>query len=179
MLEIFRDGRHFDLLLQCSSVVCFDFDHSRRIWRARRFVVKRMRRWEEMMKPLHCKTVLGAYCRTDSFIVMKMELSFTTLIYSRGWYVYQKPTWKNPKKDEALSFKKETGLVGLRFDAFSIAFTRTSIEYLTPLTVGHIPSEISKFAYFFLEDSGKMEAKEYQTKCKKSPIPKEVLEIAA
>ena len=69
--------------------------------------------------------------------------------------------------------------MGLRFDAFSIAFTRTSIEYLTPLTVGHIPSEISKFAYFFLEDSGKMEAKEYQTKCKESPIPKEVLEIAA
>ena len=69
--------------------------------------------------------------------------------------------------------------MGLRFDLFSIAFARTSIEYLTPLTFGHKPSEISKFAYFFLEDSKKMEAKEYQTKCEESPVPKEVLEIAA
>ena len=76
---------------------------------------------------------------------MKMDSSFTTLIGSRGWYVYQKLTWENPKKDEALSFKKETDLMTLRFDPFSIAFTRTSIEYLTPLMVGHIPLEISNF----------------------------------
>ena len=36
MLEIFGDGRHF--LTSCySSVVCFDFDHLRQTWRARRF----------------------------------------------------------------------------------------------------------------------------------------------
>ena len=74
---------------------------------------------------------------------MKMESSFTTLIGSRGWHVNQKLTWKNPKRDEALSFKKETDPVALRFDPFSIAFTRKSIEYMTLLTVGHIRLEIS------------------------------------
>ena len=103
------------------------------------------------MKLLHCKTVLDAYCSRDSFIAMKMESSFTTLIGSRGWHVYQKSTWKNPKKDEALSFKKETDPVALAlsFDPFSITFTRKSIKYLTPLMVEHIPLEISRFVYFF------------------------------
>ena len=81
-----------------SSVVCFDFDHLRRTWRARRFeywntVLKESVDEEENIKPLHCKTVLDAYCSRDSFIAMKMESSFTTLIGSRGWHVYQKSTW--------------------------------------------------------------------------------------
>ena len=60
------------------------------------------------------------------------------------------------KDDEALSFKKETDPTALRFDPFSIAFTRKSIKYLTALTVGDIPLEISRFVYFFLERGGKM-----------------------
>ena len=112
------------------------------------------------MKLLHCKTVLEAYFSRNSFIEMKMESSFTTLIISRGWY-NQKSTWKNPKKDEALSFKKETDPLALRFDPFSIAFMRKSIKYLPPLMVGHTPLEISRFVYFFLERGGKMEAKIY------------------
>ena len=106
-----------------------------------------------------------------------MESPFTTLIGSRGWHVYQKLTWKNSKKDGALSFKKETNPVALRLDPISIAFTRKSIEYLTPLTTGHIPFEISRFVYLFLERGGKMEVKVYRTKCEESPVPKGGLEI--
>ena len=50
---------------------------------------------------------------------------------------------------------------------------------MTPLTVGHIPLEISRFVYFFLERGGKKEAKVYRTKCEESPIPKGGLEIVA
>ena len=60
------------------------------------------------MKPLHCKLVLDAYCSRDSFIAMKMESSFTAVIGSHDWHVCQNSTWKNPKKYEALSFKKLT-----------------------------------------------------------------------
>ena len=67
--------------------------------------------------------------------------------------------------------------MALRFDPFSIAFARKSVEYLTPLAVGHIPLEISRFVYFFLERGGKMETKVYRTKCEESPIPKGGLEI--
>ena len=94
-----------------SSVVCFNFDHLRRTWRAWKIkylntVVKGCVDEKKKMKPLHCKTVLEAYCSRDSFIAMKIESSFTTLVGLRGWHVYQKSTWKNPKKVEALSFKK-------------------------------------------------------------------------
>ena len=67
--------------------------------------------------------------------------------------------------------------MALRFDPFSIAFTGKSIEYLIPLTFGHMPLAISRFDYFFLERGGKMEAKVYQTKSKESPILKGGLEI--
>ena len=67
--------------------------------------------------------------------------------------------------------------MALRFDPFSIAFARKSVEYLTPLAVGHIPLEISRFVYFFLERTGKMEAKVQRTKCEESSIPKGSLEI--
>ena len=154
-----------------------NFDQLRRTWRARRFEYSNTIVKECVDEKKNETAVLDAYCSRDSFIAMKMDSSFTTLIGSRGWYVYQKLTWENPKKDEALSFKKETDLMTLRFDPFSIAFTRTSIEYLTPLMVGHIPLEISKFFYFFLERGGKMEAKIYRTKCEESPIPKGGLEI--
>ena len=129
------------------------------------------------MKPLHCKLVLDAYCSRDSFIAMKMESSFTAVIGSHGWHVYQNSTWKNAKKYEALSFKKEADPVALRFDLFSLALTRKSIKYLTPLTVRHIPLEIARFVYFSLERGGKMEAKVYQIECGESPIPKGSLEI--
>ena len=113
------------------------------------------------MKLLYCETVWDAYCSRNSFIAMKMESFFTTLIGSRGWHVYQKLTWKNSRKDEALSFKRETNPVALRFDPFSITSTRKSTEYLTPLPVG----DISRCVYFFLQRGEKMEAKVYRTKC--------------
>ena len=46
------------------------------------------------------------------------------------------------KKDETAALQNSFG---------PIAFMRKSIEYLTPLVVGHIPLEISRFVYFFLE----------------------------
>lgn len=106
-----------------------------------------------------------------------MESVYTTLIASRGWHVYQKTTWKSPKKGEALECKRETDPVALRFDPYSIAFTRRSIEFLTPLTVGHMPLEISRFVWFFLERGGDINAKVCRTKCEESPIPKGGLEI--
>ena len=163
-LGIFVDGTHFEFSLQLCCLFWFwSFTPNMESAEIRivEYNSKRMRQWEKEMKLLYCKTVWDAYCSRNSFIAMKVESSFTTLIASRGWHVYQKLTWKNSRKDEALSFKKETDLVALRFDHFSIASTRKSIEYLTPLPVG----DISRFVYFLLQRGGKMEAKVYRTKC--------------
>ena len=86
-LEIFGDGRNFDFFLQ----LCCLFWHwsfmpnmeNTEIW-IFEYSSKRMRQWKKKMKPLHCKTVLDAYCSRDSFIAMKMESFLITLIGSRG-----------------------------------------------------------------------------------------------
>lgn len=92
----------------------------------------------------------------DSFVEKRYKKwsSFTTLVGSRGLHVYQKSAWKKPRKDELLSFKKEIDPVALRFDPHSITFTRKSIEYLVPVTVGHISLEISRHVYYFLMVDG-------------------------
>ena len=82
------------------------------------------------------------------------------IFYQTYWFPWlaclSKVDMEKSKGDEALSLKKETDPTALRFDPFSIAFTRKSIKYLTPLTGGDIPLEISRFVYFFLQRGGKM-----------------------
>ena len=88
-----------------------------------------MRQWEKKYETAALQKRFWTHIAAEIHSLihsMKMESSFTTLIGSRNWHVYQKSTWKNPKKDKALSFKKETDPVVLRFDPFSIAFTRKS-----------------------------------------------------
>ena len=86
-LEIFGDGRNFDFFLQlCCLFWLWSFMpnmENTEIW-IFEYSSKRMRQWKKKMKPLHCKTVLDAYCCRDSFIAMKMESFLITLIGSRG-----------------------------------------------------------------------------------------------
>ena len=73
-----------------------------------------------------------------------MDSTYTTLIGSRGWHVYGKPTWKN----EVVQVKKEINPIALEIDPCAIAFTRKSVDCLVPVTVGHVPLEVSRVIFF-------------------------------
>ena len=59
--------------------------------------------------------------------------------------------YSNTIVKECVDEKKKDDTAALPNSFGPIAFTRKSIEYLTPLVVGHIPLEISRFVSFFLE----------------------------
>ena len=103
-----------------------------------------------------------------------MDSTYTTLIDSRGWHVYME---KKPRKNEVVQVKKEINLIALEIDPCAIAFTRKSVDCLVPVTVGHIPLDVSRLIFFFMERGGILEGKVYDTKCQVSPIPKGGLEI--
>ena len=106
-----------------------------------------------------------------------METSYTTLIACRGWHVYGKSVWQNPRRDEILRVKKEENRTALLIDPHSVAFTRKSKQRLVPDIVGNFPLEISRYVWFFMDRGGRIGAKVHSPRYRRSPIPKGGLEI--
>ena len=76
-----------------------------------------------------------------------MEMSFKRNIASRGWHVYGKAVWKNPRWGEKLEAKKEDNEEASKVNPYAIAWTVKRKDKLVPLVVGHIPREILRFIY--------------------------------
>ena len=75
---------------------------------------------------------------------LNMEMSFERKIASRGWHVYGKTLWQNPRRDENLEAKKEDNEEATKIDSYAIAWTVKRKDKLIPVVVGHISREIYK-----------------------------------
>ena len=71
-------------------------------------------------------------------------MSFERKIASRGWHVYGKTLWQNPRRDENLEAKKEDNEEATKIDSYAIAWTVKRKDKLIPVVVGHISREIYK-----------------------------------
>ena len=80
-----------------------------------------------------------------------MESVFKTTSASRGWHFYGKASWENPRKGERLCGEKEDDKVTLMHDPYAVAWKLKSPGKLIAETVGHVPNELSRAAWFFLE----------------------------
>ena len=106
-----------------------------------------------------------------------MESVFKSTIASRGWHVYQQTVWHKPKIGEKLTACKEKYKVALEIDPYAVAWKLKKIDRIAPVVVGHIPREISRAIWFFLEKGGTVTGKVFEERCRPSPIPKGGLEI--
>ena len=68
-----------------------------------------------------------------------MECTLEVKIASRGYDVYGKSTWSNPRNEEYLIGEQETD----PFDPYARKLQKK--DKLVPVVVGHIPREISRF----------------------------------
>ena len=57
-------------------------------------------------------------------------------------------------------------------DPYAVTWKRKLKEELVADIVGHIPKEILRAAWFFLERAGKINGKVFEEKYRPSPIPK-------
>ena len=85
--------------------------------------------------------------------------------------------WQNPKRNEVLRVRKEDDQVALLIDPHSVAFTRKSIVRVVPDIVGHIPLEISRYVWFFMDRGGRVSGRVDSPRYRPSPTPKGGLEI--
>ena len=71
---------------------------------------------------------------------------FPAEIGSRGYNVYKDSSWKSI----LVAVLKETDNKSLQIDPYCCRITITRADKIGPVNVGHIPCELSRFAYFFL-----------------------------
>ena len=68
--------------------------------------------------------------------------------------------------------EQETNKTVLMHDPYAVAWKLKSEGKLVADIVGHMPKEITRAAWFFLERGGKINGKVFEEKYRSSPIPK-------
>ena len=102
---------------------------------------------------------------------------FSAEVGSRGYHVYRNTSWNQIYLNQAVVVHKEKNIVSLQIDPCCCAITITHVDKIGPVTVGHIPREVSRFAYFFLHEQGAISGTVVDTEPRMSPIPEGGLEI--
>ena len=77
--------------------------------------------------------------------------SFSAEVGSRGYHVYRNTSWNQIYVNQAVVVHKEN-IVSLQIDLYCCAIMIIRVDKIGPVTVGHIPREISRFVYFFLHE---------------------------
>ena len=106
-----------------------------------------------------------------------MELTLRRRNASRGWHVYGKTMWKEPKRGEFVFAEKELNEEALLYDTFSVAWKRKLTTKVNADVVGHLPREISRAVWFFITHGGSLTGKVHSPKYYPSPIAQRGLEI--
>ena len=103
--------------------------------------------------------------------------SFPADIGRRGYHVYKDSSWKSIHVNELVAVLKETDNKSLQIDPYCCRITITRADKIGPVTVGHIPRELSRFVYFFLHVGGAVSGTVVDTIPCVSLIPEGGLEI--
>ena len=97
--------------------------------------------------------------------------SFSNGIANRGYHVDRLTTWRNRKKDQKCTFCFETRKEALSIDKYSIAVQIFPKDRVAPVTVGHVPLELSRYVYYFMKLVGNVSGCVLSMTYKPSPIP--------
>ena len=94
--------------------------------------------------------------------------SFSAEVGSRGYHVCRNASWYQIYVIQAAVVHKEKNI-----DPYCCAIMVTRIDKIGPVTVGHVPREISRFVYFFLHEQGAISGTVVDTEPRISPIREE------
>lgn len=103
--------------------------------------------------------------------------SFSAEIGSRGYHVYREGNWTNISLHQQVTVQKESDPVSMGYDPYCCKITIVRIDRIGPVTVGHIPRELSRFVHYFLHEGGVVTGIVASTEHRVSPIPEGGLEI--
>ena len=105
-----------------------------------------------------------------------MSFSFQTKVASCGFHICKNTTWENLNISQEISVQLETNEDSKKIDPYCCAKNTMVSGKLE--TVGHIPREVSRHAYFYIkEEGGRKDHFVFSTRYRPSLIPSSGLEI--
>ena len=103
--------------------------------------------------------------------------SFSAEVGSRGYHVYRKTSWRNIHLHQQVVMLKEVNNISIDINPYCCRITIKRVERIGPLTVGHVPRELSRFILYFIQEGGLFTARVASTTSRISPIPEGGLEV--
>ena len=96
---------------------------------------------------------------------------------SQRYHVYKNTTWKNAKAGQKVKVQVETNKSSKESDPYAYAIKVKNNFFDNWMTVGHIPREISRHCFYFIQEGGSISGQLLSTDCKVSPISAGGLEV--
>lgn len=111
-----------------------------------------------------------------STVTFKMQ-SFSVEVGSRGFHVYRDVNWTNLVVHQPVRVSIETNPTSKAYDPYCCKITIRRLDRIGVVTVGHIPRELSRYVYYFLNEGGSVTGTVSSVQHRVSPIPEGGLEI--
>ena len=103
--------------------------------------------------------------------------SFSAEVGSRGYHVYRKTSWRNIHLHQHVVVLKEVNNISIDIDPYCCRITIKRVDRIGPVTVGHVPRELSRFIFYFIQEGGSVTGTVASTTPRISPIPEGGLEV--
>ena len=101
--------------------------------------------------------------------------SFSAEVGSRGYHVYQETSRKNIHLHQHIVVLKQVNNISIEIDPYCCRITR--VDRIGPVIVGHVPRELSRFVFHFIQEGGSVTGTVASTTPRISPIPEGGLEV--
>ena len=103
--------------------------------------------------------------------------SFSAEIGSRGYHVYHKTSWRNILLHQHVVVLKGVNNISIDIDPYCCRTTIKRIDRIGPVTVAHVPRELSRFIFYFTQEERSVSGTVASTTPRISPIPEGGLEV--
>ena len=106
-----------------------------------------------------------------------MMHSFSAEVGSRGYHICHETSCRNIHLHQHVVVLKEVNNISINIDPYCCRITIKRVDRIGPVTIGHVPRELSRFIFYFIQEGGSVTGAVESTKPRISPIPEVGLEV--
>ena len=106
-----------------------------------------------------------------------MMHSFSAEVGNRGYHIYHETSCRNIHLHQHVVVLKEVNNISINIDPYCCRITIKRVDRIGPVTVGHVPRELSRFIFYFIQEGGSVTGTVASTTPRISPIPEGGLEV--
>ena len=103
--------------------------------------------------------------------------SFSAEVDRRGYHVYHETSWRNIHLHQHVVVLKEVNNISIDIDPYCCRIRIKRVDRIEPVTVCHVPRELSRFIFNFIQEGGSVTGTVASTTLRISPIPGGGLEV--